>query len=119
MLFEIKKNPNNTWDLAPCSGELRGKCVAEVEGVEVAGVEFGPQQIIGTVKAVWGARIIGDEPYADPDTLRALCLNQAFKSKAEIPVYLGDRGFFDTVTNQVVKKAKQALVMGASIYRKG
>lgn len=119
MLFEIKKNPNNTWDLVPCSGELHGQCVAEVEGVEMTQVEFGHRRIVGVVKAVWGARIIGDGPYADPETIRALCLNHAFKSKAQHAVCEGDGGYLDTMSGRILKTAKQVLIMGSSIYRKG
>ena len=119
MLFQIKKNPNNTWDLTPCSGEFAGVCVAEAEGIEMANVELGTSNMVGTIKAVWGANIIGEEPYGDPDTIRALCLNRPFKTKAEQAVCKSEHGYLDTMSGRVIKTARQLLVMGAFIYRKG
>lgn len=119
MLFELKKNTNNTWDMVPLSGQHAGECIATCDGVELSGAEFARGRIIGAINAVWGMQADLESLYCDAETLRALCLNRPFRSKAEKPVTIGLDGFVDTITGKVLSTARQVLIMGTAIYRKG
>lgn len=120
MLFELKKNTNNTWDMVPLSGEHAGECIATCDGVELAGAEFSASgRITGAIKAVWGMQADLESLYCDAETLRALCLNRPFRSTAEKPVEITHEGFMDAITNRLITSARQVLIMGGAIYRKG
>lgn len=117
MQFTISKNENG-WNISPLSGTLEGRVVATAEGVNLQGVKFAGKHILGGIKALWGATVLLEEIYADPETLRGLHLGGCFDTNLDEKLVLDYDGFLDR-TNTVMKGAKKLLAIGNHIYARG
>lgn len=114
MKFAIYGENKGVWMLKPLSGKHEGKVIALVEGADLTDVEFHGQTAEGTLKAVWGLTILNDA-YYDPETIRALCINKAFKGVVERPIVLHDDGFFAGVGR--LRGAKRFRVFRDAMFR--
>lgn len=59
------------WIVSAVDGKFAGQVVAVVEGLDMMRVQFFDQQIVGEIRAIWGA-VLNDEITTHPATLRAL-----------------------------------------------
>ena len=120
MLFRIEKNNQDTWNISPLSGELKGVTIGTADAISLESVSISGSSLSGAIQAMWGLVILDDRTYSDIDTLRNLRLNKAFHMLGQWPLDLNSEGpATDRNSGRYVHTATHIVVFGPAIYRKG
>lgn len=118
MIFKVRSTGGYTWSVYPASGKFEDVAVIDADGVSMRHVKFYGKTAIGTVKAVWGARVIVYDIFNDPCTLQALGLGKPLDMGFTEHLTLDYDGFLDA-SNIACKRASRLLLIGQAIYAKG
>jgi hypothetical protein len=118
MIFRVRKLGEYTWAISPDYGKLEGRTIIDADGVSMRYVKFNGKTAIGTIKAVWGAGVITNDIYNDPDILQSLGLSKPLDMGFTERLTLDYDGFLNA-SNTPCKRASKLLLIGDAIYAKG
>lgn len=118
MIFRVRSLGGYTWSIAPDYGKLEGITLIDADGVSMRNVKFNGKTATGTIKAIWGARVIVYDLFDDPDILQSLGLGKPLDMGFAERLTLDYDGFLDA-SNTPCKRAWKLLVIGQAIYAKG
>jgi len=118
VIFRVRSLGGYTWSIAPDSGKFQDVVVIDADGVSMRHVKFNGKTAIGTVKAVWGARVIVYDIFNDPCTVQALGLGKPLDMDFTERLALDYDGFIGS-SNLPCKRAARLLLIGKAVYAKG
>lgn len=118
MLFTVKKNTNQTWDIVPNSGPFAGFCIGSAEAVDMTSVELLPGKAVGLLKAVWGLHLDpGLDIFSHMETARGIGLGRAFKDFGGQPVTWAER-VYDAGTGRALQRTRRLIIIGSQLFRR-